>query len=227
MLIVKEDGSEMLGERLHARAFVYSLAHKVFGGKPDSSLFEVLASEDCVGVLAALSEGSEEMGRCAAYAESLADPAVCANSLASAESDYDRFILGLGAKRQSRPWESSYTSHRRLLFQEETLAVRDAYRAHGYLPAMYMKVADDHIALECAFLAALSSKALVALDGEDAEELERCVGGIESFLEDHLLKWLPSYTADLREDAPESLYSILADALLAFARADAGFSDAQ
>ncbi len=205
--------------RLQGRVFFYQMAHVVFGGEPDASLFAVLASDDCRSALRGLAaDGEGSLSAIADFCDTIASDECDRDAeVGSALSAYNRYIAGLGSNRDSHPWESAYTSSRKLLFQVETLEVRNAYRAFGYLPEMYPKVADDHIALECAFLAALAAKTLSAQD----DEFTRLVEGQLDFLNNHLLKWIDRYAADLRGEAQGSLYSLVADALAEFASRDA------
>lgn len=202
--------------RLQGRVFIYQMAHTVFGGEPDSSLFDVLASENCISTLRAMADGIPQLSALAEYCKGLSESAVYRASLERAESEYNRFVMGLGSNRVSHPWESAYTSNRRLLFQVETLEVRDAYRAFGYLPEMYPKVADDHIALECAFMLALAGKTLDA----EGEEFVRLVAGQRDFLRDHMLKWVDNYASDLHEEAPGGLYDLMSTGLARFIKDD-------
>ena len=128
-----------------------------------------------------------------------------ARELRRSVSDFNRVVVGLGADRTSHPWESAYTNSKRLLFQAETLDVRNAYRAFGYLPECYPRVADDHIALECAFMAVLARK---SLEVQDDEELACLEAGQRAFLQDHFLRWIGDYARDLRVDAPDGLYEL-------------------
>lgn len=209
--------NEEIEAKLAGRAFFYQLAHTVFSGEPDDQLFNALASEPCRDVLGEMSVVCPEMGALSDFCDSLAREGADWRALLDTTlSDYNRVIAGLGGNRDSHPWESAYTSSKKLLFQVETLEVRNAYRAFGYLPQMYPKVADDHIALECAFLAQLAQKQLDA----EGEEFQHLVEGQLGFLRDHLLKWIDQYVCDMRNDAPGSLYEITASALASFARAD-------
>ena len=209
--------NEEIEARLAGRAFFYQLAHTVFSGEPDDRLFDALASEPCRDVLVEMSADCSGMSALSVFCDSLVQEDVDRRALLDAAlSDYNRVIAGLGGNRDSHPWESAYTSSKKLLFQVETLEVRNAYRAFGYLPQMYPKVADDHIALECAFLAQLAQKQLDA----EGEEFQRLAEGQLGFLRDHLLKWIDQYVFDIRNDAPGSLYETVASALASFARAD-------
>lgn len=231
-------------DRWYGRAFFYELAHVVFSGEPDENLLAVLASEDCRATLEALAGECAAVAPLAAYAATLPDDADA--RVAEAERcriAYNRAVAGLGARRTSHPWESAYTSSKKLLMQRETLAVREAYRAFGYLPEMYRQVPDDHLSLECAFLAALAQKSVAALEAADvpiaaleaadaptaaleadgAPSLAGLVEGQRAFLADHLLKWIDAYAADLHADVPDTLYDYAATALAAYAEADAVF----
>ena len=132
--------------------------------------------------------------------------------------EYTRTLVGPG-KLPSSPWESVHVTGDDTLFTLVTLDVRNAYRAQGFLPQDYPRVADDHVALECAFLAALARQALelAAQDSEDA--CARVLGASQAFLEEHLLKWVDTYATQLAESS-SSFYAAVAAALAAFAHAD-------
>lgn len=208
---------------MQARVFVYQMAHAVFSGEPDASLFEVLSSEGCVSTLDSMADGTSDgsFRALASYCRELAE----ANSrrrdelLQRCSSSYSRYIMGLGAQCVSRPWESFYTSSKKLLFQTETLEVRDFYRSFGYLPKMYRKVADDHLSLECAFMAALAQESL----GAEGDRLQELLHGQRDFLQKHLIRWVGRYADALAGEAAGSLYALQAQALAAFAQGDAQF----
>ncbi len=201
---------------LYGRAFFYKLTHVVFGGKPDTALFETLSCDACKDTLTGLAAFDDAIGSVVRYSEHLDDIAFLERALEKSVSEYNRVVLGLGANHTAFPWESYYTSDKNLLFQVETLAVRDAYREFGYLPEMYMKVADDHLAIECAFMAALAQKSIDAYERDDREEVARLFDGQLRFVTEHLMKWVGRFADDLRTDSPEGLYALLASALESF-----------
>lgn len=213
--------SEENEARLYGRAFLYEMVHTVFGGEPNEALFEALCSPACIGTLQDMRCEGAALARLAGFCECIeADPEARAAELERSVSDFNRVIAGLGANRESFPWESAYTSSKRLLFQVETLEVRNAYRAFGYQPELYPRVADDHLALECAFMAALAK---ATLEAEDEVERERLLAGQEDFLANHVLKWIEDYARDLHEDAPGGLYDLTAAALVEYAATDREF----
>ena len=227
---VLEMGSIISGAteiKLAGRAFLYQLMHAVFSGEPDDSLFDVLAADDCLSPLREMSQDNQSLSAVLEYCNVMTRAKSSReNMLDTSRREYNRCIAGLGSKRKSHPWESTYTNNRKLLFQVETLEVRNAYREFGYLPQMYPKVADDHISLECAFLAALAGKMIEAGEAEDAESLDRFAKGSLDFLNKHLLLWIDLYAKDLHVDAPDGLYDCCAHALADFARSDKTFLEA-
>lgn len=211
-------------DRWYGRAFFYELAHVVFSGEPDENLLAVLASEDCRDTLETLAGECAAAAPLAAYAAALPDDGdERAAEVERCRVAYNRAVAGLGARRTSHPWESAYTSSKKLLMQRETLAVREVYRAFGYLPEMYRQVPDDHLSLECAFLAALAQRSVAALEAGDDATASMLAEGQRAFLEGHLLKWIDAYAADLHADVPDTLYDMAATALAAYAAEDARF----
>lgn len=209
---------------LYGRAFFYELCHVLFGGEPDESLVGVLASDSCRDTIAQMAAGpSAALEPLSALVAELDSEEAAAEHLAAWKRVYSRVILGLGGKRASHPWESAYTSSRQLLMQRETLEVRNAYRAFGYLPEMYPRVADDHLALECAFMAALAQKTIDAFAADDEDTAARLTEGQGRFLHDHMAKWVRRYADDLQTDAPDSLYALAAQALAQFIGDDEKF----
>lgn len=225
--MVEQRNCENVGAQLQGRLFLYQMVHAVFSGEPDETLFDALTSDDCVSVLGEMSESCPGVAALARFCEKAVETGEGRDALiGSSLKDFNRFVAGLGSGRESHPWESAYTSSRKLLFQVETLEVRNAYREFGYLPQMYPKVADDHISLECAFLAAIAGKMIEADEAEDAGSLDRFAKGSLDFLNKHLLLWIDLYAEDLHVDAPDGLYDCCAHALADFARSDKAFLEA-
>ncbi len=98
--------------------------------------------------------------------------------------DYNRLFVGPD-RLKAAPWESVHRSEEKLLFEEETLQVRAAYREFGLAAPRLNQEPDDHIGLELEFLATLATRAL-----DDPELSGRYLAAIEEFLSDHLLQWV-------------------------------------
>ena len=110
--------------------------------------------------------------------------------------DNVRLFVGLGTPL-APPWESTWASDARLLFQRETLDVRYWYRSAGLQPAQLHREPDDHIGLELEFIGLL---------------LERGMDGAAvSFACEHPRAWAGRWADAVREHARDAFYPQLAD----------------
>lgn len=144
------------------------------------------------------------------------------DSLDALDSAYARLFVG-PRRPEAAPWESAYVGDDGLLFQPSTLEVRKAYVAQGLIPSRYPRIADDHLAIELGFLASLGQRASDAYDSNDANGLAQAVTASREFLDDHLRPWLPAFREALGQSSYGALYHEAAQALEAFAQADAAF----
>ncbi|MBL6983284.1 MAG: molecular chaperone TorD family protein [Anaerolineales bacterium] len=135
-------------------------------------------------------------------------------------SDYTSLFVGVG-EVLAPPWESVYFSEERLVFQEQTLQVREWYRRFGVEPEKLHKEPDDHIGLELTFVSYLSKLALQALEDQDEEKYEKLLDAQRQFISKHLLRWGTQWCNLVGEHARTDFYKGLAfltrGALLALA----------
>lgn len=209
---------------LLGRLFLYGLFHLITGDEPNRERLRVVFSEATNEALAlfGLEETGDGKGKAAVEAfEAQAlrfagQPDVLVSEL---RDTYTRLFVG-PLELKAPPWESVYRDGQRLLFTETTLAVREAYRSEGFLPAQYPQVPDDHISLELDFMHQLCIRSIEARETEDEAEYERLFKTQRDFLAEHLLQWAPRYTADLAAVAGDSLYAAIAFLLAAFLATD-------
>ena len=130
--------------------------------------------------------------------------------------DYARCFVGHGEDTYGAafPFESVYTSPKRLLMQD----ARDKVLACGLDKSDDWREGEDHIALELEFMAFMAQRCSEALaEGRDDKAGELLETQLK-FLEGHLLVWTPMLTADMRKFAKSELYlglSYLTDGFLA------------
>ena len=117
--------------------------------------------------------------------------------------DYTRLFIG-PYKLPCPPWESVYTSPKRLLMQDAATAVLKMYREAG-LAISTPEVMPDHIGAELNFLAVLLQKV-----DSDEKGRDQHISVVERFLTEHLLKWAPSFTDDMEKAAETPFYKALA-----------------
>ena len=120
-------------------------------------------------------------------------------------SEYTRLFIG-PYKLPCPPWESVYTSPKRLMMQDAADQVRALYEGAG-LTINTAEVMPDHIGAELNFIALLFQRMNSNADGKDVYP-----GITEKLLDEHLLKWIPDFTKDMEEAAETSFYKEVARA---------------
>ncbi len=207
-----EDAAERALEAHSARRFLYALGQTLLGSEPTA---ERLAAVD--GEL--LAEALDIVGLAGDFglAERVAEAREDAEAACSL---YTRLFIG-PVPPAATPGESTYRSRSKALFRQETLEVRNAYRARGLLPQAYPRVADDHIAIELGFLAALAGRAVEGLQAADAEAVAVAEQASREFLAEHVLRWIDAYADDLSAVGSGSLYESLVRLMAALAHRDA------
>ena len=141
--------------------------------------------------------------------------------------DYVSAFIGHGVNGYSAayPYESVYTSPKRLMMQEARDEVLAVYRSEGLDKLPSWKESEDHIALELEFMAVLGDRIVTAAEAADEAEVERLLSTQRNFLEDHLASWAPLMTADLRRFAQCGLYQGLASLTDGFLQVEEEFFD--
>ncbi len=117
--------------------------------------------------------------------------------------EFTRLFIG-PYKLPCPPWESVYTSGRRLMMQEAYDEVQDFYQDVG-LEIRNPEINADHIGAELNFLAVLYGK----MNG-DPEKRLYYMDIAKRFLDEHLMSWIPQFTLDMEEAACFALYKVLA-----------------
>ncbi len=106
---------------------------------------------------------------------------------------------------KASPYESVWRDEDRLMMQGPTFDVRACYRRHGLAVATdWRSMPDDHLAHELAFVAHL-------LDQGNVVEAA-------SFLDAHLMTWLPDFAAQVGHRARTRVYAGLARLTLSLCR---------
>ena len=117
--------------------------------------------------------------------------------------DYTRLFIG-PYKLPCPPWESVYTSQKKLMMQDAADDARRAYAELG-LAVDDTSVMPDHIGAELSFLALVYERA-----GEKNWRQSDRIRIGDAFLNDHLKIWAPQFTADMEMATEAPLYKALA-----------------
>ena len=121
------------------------------------------------------------------------------------QADNLRMFIGLD-KVPAPMWESVYFSEKKLIFQEQTLQVREWYARFGLQAERINREPDDHIGLEMLFIAHLASLALQAIEQNDENKLNDILQAQREFLSDHLLRWGPAWAKLVKQHAATDFY---------------------
>lgn len=129
--------------------------------------------------------------------------------------DYVSTFIGHGVNGYSAayPYESVYTSERRLLMQEARAEVLATLRENELMRGAWNE-AEDHIALELEFMQRMALRAAEALGDAAEDEAIAYLRTSYDFLENHLLNWVPMLVADMRMHARTLFYQGLAQLTL-------------
>ncbi len=141
--------------------------------------------------------------------------------------DYVRAFIGGGfdGHAAAYPYESVYTSEKRLLMQEARDEVLAIYRANGLDKAPEWAEAEDHVALELEFERLLCERAAEAFDAGDEEDATRLLETQRGFAQAHLAAWVPAFVHDVLHFAKSDFYLGAARLLRGFVHEDVAFLD--
>ncbi len=134
------------------------------------------------------------------------------NTLTELAADYMRTFFGHGYSGHAAayPFESVYSSEKRLLMQSARDEVLALYRAAGLSKQESWKEGEDHIALELEYLQILSDRTAEALCQGDTDTAASWVRTQYNFLDVHLASWAPLLTAEVKKFAKTDFYRGLA-----------------
>ncbi len=145
-----------------------------------------------------------------------------AESLTELAIDYARSFLGnsVDAFGAAYPYESVYTSEKRLMMQAARDEVLAIYRSCGFTKRDDWTEGEDHLALELEFMRALNDRAIEALKHGNEKELVHLLATQRNFMEAHIVSWVPMMTADLKRYAQTKFYQGVAFITEGFLRTD-------
>lgn len=134
------------------------------------------------------------------------------NTLTELAADYMRTFFGHGYSGHAAayPFESVYSSEKRLLMQSARDEVLALYRAAGLSKQESWKEGEDHIALELEFMQILSLRTVEALCQGDTDAAAAWVRSQYNFFDTHLDSWAALLTAEVKKFAKTDFYRGLA-----------------
>lgn len=135
--------------------------------------------------------------------------------------DYVRCFIGHGVNGYSAayPYESVYTSERRLMMQEARAEVLATFRENNLKRGRWNE-SEDHIAMELEFMQRLALRTQEALcKGNEEAAIEHLHIQLD-FTNDHLMNWLPMLVSDMQQFARTTFYQGLGNLTLGYIQED-------
>lgn len=139
--------------------------------------------------------------------------------------DYSRTFLGGGndAYSAAYPFESVYTSPKRLMMQNARDEILALYRAAGLEKLESSKEAEDHLSYELEFMEILIDRSVEALEKNDEELAVSFLQQQRNFLNDHLMRWYPMMAKDIAKFSRTGFYKGVGEVTLGFLASDFEF----
>ena len=139
--------------------------------------------------------------------------------------DYTRTFIGYGVDAYSAafPFESVYTSEKRLKMQDARDEVLAIYHAYALDKDESWEENEDHLAVELEFMQVMCTRSAMSLEAGDEAQATRQLEVQKNFLEDHLNAWVPMMTADIARISKTKFYQGLGKLTEGFLEEDARF----
>lgn len=136
--------------------------------------------------------------------------------------DFVRTFIGHGVNGYSAayPFESVYTSERRLMMQEARAEVLATLRENNLKRGNWTE-GEDHIALELEFMQRMSLRCKEELERGDEDAAVETVRTQLKFAQEHLLNWLPMLVGDMEKFSQTKFYQGLGKLTLGYVEEDA------
>ena len=223
---VSETERTQLEVLLFGRTYLYTMFHKLFGGQIDSALLDELEGTALSDVVDEYAAENQTFAALQEFLDGLRS-ADQAQLLDAARDEYTRVFIGPAALPAS-PYEAPYTGrHDMTTFQENTIKVRRIYAAAGLQAKRLQRVPDDHISLECAFVAAQARQTLEAFRAGKWQECAEQLRAQGAFVQNHMANWFGAFAKAVRGSkaaANPVLFPQMLEAAAAFVTQDVTFT---
>lgn len=144
-----------------------------------------------------LSSGLEQLKACTSKLEELSSE----KQIEKVMVEYTQLFLGPGVPK-APPFESFYQSNKKLFFGQTTFDMKKVLNKNGLESKRKNKQPEDHIGLEILFISVLTEK----LQKTGQESHVSIVEEQISFIDKHLLSWIPELCRDAKEHGSVGFY---------------------
>jgi TorA maturation chaperone TorD len=187
------------------RANTYTLLSRVWGAEVDAGLWEALRVMEFpqLSELAAVDAAYRRLEKACQEAGD--------GILVELRVDYARLCLGSDPREGADPYESVHRNKEGLLMQDEWEAVLNLYRELGMQRSEGVHESEDHLALELECMAGLCERQAQALEAGELPEAAWWLDRQALMLDEHLLKWTPSFNRKVQALGQTEFYKAIGD----------------
>ena len=136
--------------------------------------------------------------------------------------DFARLFVVRKRSESAAPYpnESVHTSKEHLRMDGARDEVRSLFRAEGVRAADAWRLGEDHVALELEFMQTLAARTAEAASANDEGAADDLLSKQTSFLDRHLLNWVPAFAEAMGRTARTDFYRGVALLLVAHLHED-------
>lgn len=147
------------------------------------------------------------------------------DALLDLAKDFVKVFIGHGNNAYSAayPFESVYTSEKRLMMQEARDELLRTYASAGLVLGDTWHDPEDHVALLLEYMGIMSNRTKEALMAGEDETALALIADQQAFLQRHLAGWIPMLTADMERFAQTDFYRGLAQVTCGYVQEDKAF----
>jgi TorA maturation chaperone TorD len=195
----------MLNKIISNRAGMYGFLARLYRDEVDRQLLDRIAGMDFLIKfdLPEITEGFRKLKDCLDHRNE--------NTIFDLATDYAGIFIVAGGKGDcAYPYESVYSSPQKLVMQDARDQVLKLYRENGLDKSPESIESEDHIAVELEFMSYLCHRISGALTADDKDLALSILKKQRSFLEEHLLNWVPAFCRDIERIAAGDFYKAMA-----------------
>lgn len=186
-------------ESLRGESYLYNLLRQLYLAEPTKEVVADMARIDApqgtdpvTQGIRLLSEAAKKNGEELDWLDCLA-------------VEYAGLFLG-PVKPRAIPYASFYLSESRELMTDETIEVRKRYLEGGMALKDLYRFPDDHIGVELEFLFHLTGEIIDRLEQSKPDEATNLLAMRNAFIQEHMARWVPSFTENIIESTNEDFY---------------------
>ncbi|NBJ70005.1 MULTISPECIES: molecular chaperone TorD family protein [Clostridia] len=214
-----------MAEVFYARQFVYDVLRRFFLEEPSRDYLAYFVQEKLIDLFPFVEESEDIQRGIAEIKGYLSKHNVIGNDTDYEDLHWDYTRLFVGPfDLPAPPWESVYVRKDRLLFQSNTVDVRNVYLQFGYEVEHKNLEAEDHVGLELDFMFHLNDLTLRSLKNVGLKSKANSTYLIKEqkkFLEIHLLAFISTFSEKVIENAHTGFFSGMARLLRSYLKIDA------